>query len=214
MVYEYGPPSRSLEEVLAVVEDWLTRRYCLEYIPLHRRSARRSRRLRRIRAWSIATARMRDEFEVMRYETLPSIEHDTGYVFRSPATLAWILVNPSVGRIFSDILAGFDEDVLPVRANDLARLANVSTDMQALALIGDVTLRLKVLPARKVRSEELAALCDRWSLYENLIGGGNHRRPTVETLEREKAALALAVLGLIYTEGGDDALRAVASLLA
>jgi hypothetical protein len=213
MVYEYGPTSSSLEEVLLALEDWLTRRYRLEYVPAHRRSARQSRRLRRIRVWIMATARMIDEVYRVRQQTIPRIEHETGYAFRSPETLPWILINPSASRLFSGILAGFEEGALPVRANDLARLANTSTGIQALALIGDVTLRLKILPGRRVGSEELAALCDRWSLYENLIGGGNRRRPVGETLEREKAALAMAVLGLIYTEGGDDALRPLVPLL-
>jgi len=156
---------------------------------------------------------MIDEVCRMRQQTIPRIEHDTGYAFRSPETLPWILINSSASRLFSGILAGFEEGALPVKANDLARLANTSTGIQALALIGDVTLVLKILPGRRVVSEELAALCDRWSLCENLIGGGNRRRPTGETLEREKAALTLAVLGLIYTEGGDDALRPLVPLL-
>ncbi|MDD4568461.1 MAG: hypothetical protein PHU37_11215 [Methanoculleus chikugoensis] len=210
MAYEYGPLSRPLRETLAALQDGLMREYRREHLPAHRRSARRSRRLRRIRGWCRATGRLAEQAARVIERTLPRIERETGHAFRSPDGLARILMAPSTKRLFSDILAGFPEDALPIRANDLAMLANFADDSRALALIGDVTLRLKVLSGEGVAG--LAALSDRWALYESRIGAGH--APDGERLVREKETLARAVLGLIYVEGGVDALRAVVPLLA
>lgn len=210
MAYEYGPLSRPLRETLAALQDGLMREYRREHLPAHRRSARRSRRLRRIRGWCRATGRLAEQAARVTERTLPRIERETGHAFHGPDGLARILMAPSTKRLFSDILAGFPEDALPIRANDLAMLANFADDSRALALIGDVTLRLKVLSGEGVAG--LAALSDRWALYESRIGAGH--APDGERLVREKETLARAVLGLIYVEGGVDALRAVVPLLA
>ncbi|KLK88603.1 hypothetical protein SZ63_06270 [Methanoculleus sediminis] len=214
MAYEYGPLSRPLEETLAALQEGLMREYRLEYLPAPRRSARRSRRLRRIRGWCRATGRLAEQAAHVAQRTLPRIEQETGHTFRGPDGLARVLMAPSTKRLFSDILTGFPEDALPIRANDLAMLGNFADDAHALALIGDVTLRLKVLPGEGVGAAGLAALCDRWGLHESRIGPGPRRSPDGGNLEREKETLARAVLGLIYVEGGVGALRAVVSLLA
>ena len=212
MAYEYGPLSRPLRETLAALQDGLMREYRREYLPAHRRSARRSRRLRRIRGWCRATGRLAEQAARVTERTLPRIEQETGHAFRSPDGLARVLMAPSTKRLFSEILAGFPEDVLPLRANDLAMLGKFADDAHALALIGDVTLRLKVLSGEDAGAAGLAALSDRWALYESRIGAGH--APDGERLLREKETLARAVLGLIYVEGGVDALRAVVPLLA
>ncbi|BBL66940.1 hypothetical protein [Methanoculleus chikugoensis] len=212
MAYEYGPLSRPLKETLAALQEGLMREYRLEYLPTHRRSARRSRRLRRIRGWCRATGRLAEQAARVTERTLPRIERETGHAFRSPDGLARVLMAPSTKRLFSEILAGFPEDALPIRANDLSMLGNFADDAHALALIGDVTLRLKVLSGEGVAG--LAALSDRWDLHESRIGSGLRCPPDGENLEQEKETLARAVLGLIYVEGGTDALRAVVPLLA
>ena len=214
MAYEYGPLSRPLRETLAALQDGLMREYRREYLPAHRRSARRSRRLRRIRGWCRATGRLAEQAARVTERTLPRIEQETGHACRSPDGLARVLMAPSTKRLFSEILAGFPEDVLPLRANDLAMLGKFADDAHALALIGDVTLRLKVLSGEDAGAAGLAALSDRWGLFESRIGSGPRCPPDGENLEQEKETLARAVLGLIYVEGGTDALRAVVPLLA
>ncbi|MCT8335934.1 hypothetical protein FKB36_00070 [Methanoculleus sp. Afa-1] len=212
MAYEYGPLSRPLKETLAALQDGLMCEYRLEYLPAHRRSARRLRRLRRIRGWCRATGRLAEQAARVTERILPRIEQETGHAFHSPDGPIRILMAPSTKRLFSDILAGFPEDALPISANDLSMLGNFADDSHALALIGDVTLRLKVLPGRDAGTLDLAALSDRWGLHGNRIGAGH--APDGEGLVREKETLARAVLGLIYVEGGVDALRAVVPLLA
>jgi hypothetical protein len=207
MAYGYGPLSRPLGETLAALQEGLMQEYRLEFLPAHRRSARRARRLRRIRGWCRATGRLAEQAAFVAERTLPRIERETGHAFRGPDGLARVLMGPSTKRLFSEILAGFPEDALPIHAGDLAILGSFADDSHALALIGDVTLRLKVLPGEEVAG--LAALCDRWSLHESRIGSGFRRSPD----EQEKETLARAVLGLIYVEGGADALRAVVPLL-
>jgi hypothetical protein len=107
-------------------------------------------------------------------------------------------MDPSTKRLFAGILAGFPEEALPVPARDLACLAAFSDDARALTLIGDVTLRLRGFSG----PETLAALADRWELHESPVG-----RPAGSIPHREKEALARAVLGLIYVQGGADALE-------
>lgn len=210
MAYDYGSLSRPLKETFAALQDGLMREYRREHLPAHRRSARRSRRLRRIRGWSRATGRLAEQAACVAEHTLPRIEQETGHAFHSPDGPIRVLMAPSTKRLFLDILAGFPEEALPIRANDLATLGNFADDSHALALIGDVTLRLKVLPGKGVAG--FAALSDRWGLHESRIGAGH--APDGERLVREKETLARAVLGLIYVEGGIDALRAVVPLLA
>jgi len=212
MAYGYGPLSRPLEETLAALQEGLMREYRSEFLPAHRRSARRSRRLRRIRGWCRATGRLAEQAALVAEQTLPRIEQETGHAFRGPDGLAWVLMAPSAKRLFLEILAGFPEDPLPIRAGDLAMLGSFADDSHALALIGDVTLRLKVLPGEDVGTASLAALCDRWGLHESRIG--LRRSPDGGNPGQEKETLARAVLGLIYVEGGVDALRAVVPLLA
>lgn len=213
MAYEYGPLSRPLEETLAILQAGLMREYRSEYLPAHRRSARRSRRLRRIRGWCRATGRLAEQAALVARQTLPRIEQDTGHIFRSPDGLARILMTPSTKRLFLEILTGFPEDALPVRANDLALLGRFSEDTWAVAIVGDVTLQLKIPSGLHGEKVDLVALCDRWGLHESLIGNGVRHPPDGGTLVVEKETLARAVLGLIYIEGGADALGRAASLL-
>ena len=214
MAYDYGPPARPIEETLAAIQAGLAREYRAEYLPAHRRSPRRTRRLRRIRGWSRETGRLISGAGRVVRETLPRIERDTGHTFPGPDGLLRVLMDPSTKRLFFGILAGFPEEALPVPAHDLARLGAFPDDARALALIGDVTLRLKVLSGPEAEVRDLAALSDRWDLHESLIGLLCRRRPAGETLLREKETLARAVLGLIYVEGGADALRRAVPLLA
>jgi|GEM_PF-541639 len=214
MAYEYGPLSRPLEETLAVLQEGLMREYRSEYLPAHRRSARRSRRVRRIRGWCRATGRLAEQAALVARQTLPRIEQDTGHIFRSPDGLARILMVSSAKRLFLEILAGFPEDTLPIRASDLAVLGNFTDDSHALALIGDVTLQLKVPSGLHGEKAGFAALCDRWGLQESQIGSGFRCSAEGEILTQEKEILARAVLGLIYIEGGADALGRAAPHLA
>jgi len=211
MAFEYGPLSRPLEEVLAALQGGLMREYRREYLPSHRRSARQSRRLRRIRWWNREVGRLASAIVRVGRETIPRIERDTGHTFHSPEGPVRVLMAPSTKDLFLAILAGFPEDALPIPANDLATLGNFADDFHALALIGDVTLRLKVLPGKGTGAVDLGALSDRWGLHESRIGSWHI--PDGERLEQEKETLVRAVLGLIYVEGGVDALRAAVSLI-
>jgi hypothetical protein len=211
MAYDYGSLSRPLKETFAALQDGLMREYRREHLPAHRRSARRSRRLRRIRGWSRATGRLAEQAACVAEHTLPRIEQETGHAFHSPDGPIRVLMAPSTKRLFLDILAGFPEEALPIRANDLATLGNFADDFHALALIGDVTLRLKVLPEKGTATVDFGALSDRWGLHESRIG--SRQIPDGEQLDQEKEALARAVLGLIYVEGGIDALRELVPLL-
>ena len=214
MAYEHGPPACPIEETLAALRDGLMREYRSERLPAHRRSPRRTRRLRRIRGWSREAGRLISGIDRVVHETLPRIERDTGHTFRGPEGLVRVLMDPSTKRLFAGILAGFPENELPVPAGDLARLGTFADDARALAIIGDVTLRLKILPAVQGEDLRFASLCDRWDLYENRIGLECRPRPAGEALLREKELLARAVLGLIYIEGGTGALGRAAALLA
>ncbi len=214
MAYGSGPLSCPIEETLTAIRDGLMHEYQAKYLPAHRRSPRGTRRLRRIRGWSRETGRLISWIDRVVHQTLPRIERDTGHTFRSPDGLVRVLMDPSTKRLFSGVLAGFPEQALPVPAKDLALLGNFSDDARALGLIGDVTLRLKVLPGVHVRAADLAALSDRWELYESRIGLACRRCPAGEILVREKEVLAGAVLGLLYVEGDTAALRAAVPLLA
>ena len=198
MAYDYGPPARPIEETLAAIQAGLAREYRAEYLPAHRRSPRRTRRLRRIRGWSRETGRLISGAGRVVRETLPRIERDTAHTFPGPDGLLRVLMDPSTKRLFAGVLAGFPEEALPVPARDLACLAAFSDDARALALIGDVTLRLRGFSGPEI----LAALSDRWELHESPVG-----RPAGKTLSSEKEALARAVLGLIYVQGGAGALE-------
>ena len=213
MAYDCGPLDRSIEETLAALRDGLAREYRLERRPIYRCSPRKARRLRRIGGWRRAADRLIFEAGRVARETLPRIERDTAHTFPGPDGLLRVLMDPSTKRLFFGLLAGFPEEALPVPAHDLARLGAFSDDARALALIGDVTLRLKVLSGPEAEVRDLAALSDRWDLHESLIGLLCRRRPAGETLLREKETLARAVLGLIYVEGGADALRRAVPLL-
>ena len=214
MPYEYGPPSCPIKETLMAIQEWLMREYRAGYLPAHRRSPRRTRRLRRLKGWSRETGRLVSQVNRVVQEPLPRIEQDTGYTFPDPDRLIRILMDDSTKRLFFGILTEFPEDALPVPAKDLGMLGKFPDDALALALIGDVTLRLKVLPGPYAEVPGLAALCDRWRLYESLIDLECRHHPAGEILVREKETLAGAVLGLLYVEGGTDALRAAVPLLA
>ncbi len=209
MAYEYGQPARPIAETLAAVEAGLLREYRSRRRPAHRLSPRKARRLRRIRGWARETGRLASGVGRLMHEVLPRIERDTGHTFAGSDDLARIMMDPSTKRLFSGILAGFPEEALPIPEKDLICLDG--GDARALALIGDVTLRLKVLAGPKLDS--LAVLADRWSLYENRIGFSCRQRPLGDILLWEKETLARAVLGLICVEGGADTLRLTLPLL-
>lgn len=212
MAYEYGSPSRPIREILTVLRDDLARTYREEYLPAHRRSPRKSRRLRRIRGWSRHLSRLVADIDRVMDVVLPRIERETGHTFRDHDGIVRVLMSPSTERLFLGILGDIPEDALNVPARDLAILAHSLKDARALAIIGDVTLQLKVMHGE--HPMKFASLADRWGLHENRIGLSSHYRPTGETLMQEKEALARATLGLIYIEGGADALRAAVPLLS
>lgn len=197
MAYEYGTPSRPLEVALTALREGLMHAYRAEHLPAHRRSPRRARRLRRIRGWHRKVGRLLAQADRMVHETLPRIERDTGYTFGAPDGLIRVLMDRSTARLFTGILAGFSEEALPVPARDLALLGSASDDARVLALIGEVTLEVKGLPA----GADLASLSDRWDLSRIALSCRG------DLTAREKETLALAVLGLIYVGGGTDALR-------
>lgn len=214
MTYEYGPPSCPIEETLMAIQEGLMREYRAELLPAHRRSSRRTRRLRRLKGWNREIGRLLSEIGRVKQEILPRIERDVGYTFPDQDRFIRILMDSSIKRLFLGIFAEFPEDVLPVPAKDLAMLGRFPDDARALALIGDVTLRLKILPGPHAEVSGLAPLSDRWGLHESLVGLECRHRPVGRALEREKEILAGAVLGLLYVEGGIDALRAAVPLLA
>ena len=145
--------------------------------------------------------------------TLPRIERDVGYVFENPDSLYRILKDGSTRRLFFVLLEEFPEEILPVPAKDIDILGRFPDDAQVLALIGDVTLRLKVLSGSHAGVPGLVPLSDRWRLHEHKLGLLCRHHPTGRALEREKETLAGAVLGLLYVEGGIDPLRAAVPLL-
>jgi len=197
MAYEYGTPSRPLEATLAALREGLIHAYRAEHLPAHRRSPRRTRRLRRIRGWYRGVGSLLAQTDRVVHETLPRIERDTGYTFSAPDGLIRVLMDRSTARLFSGLLAGFPEDALPVPARDLALLGSASDDARVLALISEVTLEVKGLPA----GTDLVSLCDRWDLSRIALTCRS------DLTAREKETLVLAVLGLIYVGGGTGALR-------
>lgn len=203
MERSYGPPSPPVRETLILLRDALLCEYRAEYLPAHRRSPRRSRRLRRIRAWSRDLSCLVARVDRVTQQTLLRIEQETGHAFRDPDGLVRLMLSHSARRFFGRLSAG----ALPAPARDLAVLESAS-DAQALAIIGDVTLQVKTPPGTHLEPQDLVALCDQWGLYEDRIGLPVGQHP----LDEEKATLARAVLGLIYIEGGADALRAAVPL--
>ena len=141
-------------------------------------------------------------------EILPRIEQDTGYSFRDPDGLVRILLHPSTARLFLTIRAGFPDAALPIPADDLTLLAAFPDGAHAAAIVGDVTLQVKVLSGEQAPAAEFAALADRWGLSACRTGSPAGGGPA-----QEKETLARAVLGLLYVDGGTGALRAVAPLL-
>lgn len=209
MAYGYGPLRRPVGEILAALHHGLMRAYRAEYLPAHRRSPWKTRRLRRIRGWSREINRLLVQADRALRETLPRIERDAGHTFRDPDSLLRVLIDGSTKRLFSEIRAGFPEPALPVPAWDLEMLANLPDGAHAAAIIGDVTLQVKVFAGLHVEAAGLAALADRWGLPGSRIGS-----PGGESSVQEKEFLARTVLGLLYVDGGTGALRAVVPLLA
>jgi hypothetical protein len=208
MAYGNGPLRRPVGETLAALHRGLARAYRAEYLPAHRRSPRRARRLRRIRGWSREVGHLLGQADRALRETLPRIERDAEHTLRDPDDLLRVLVDASTTRLFSAIRAGFPDAVLPVPAWDLEMLANLPDGAHAAAIIGDVTLQVKVFAGLRAGEAGLAALADRWGLPGSRIGS-----PAGRISVQEKELLARAVLGLLYVDGGTDALRAVVPLL-
>jgi hypothetical protein len=208
MAYGYGPLRRPVGETLAAIQAGLVRGYRAEYRPAHRRSSFTTRRLRRIRGWSREIGRLASQADRVVREILPRIEQDTGYSFRDPDGLVRILLHPSTARLFLTIRAGFPDAALPIPADDLTLLAAFPDGAHAAAIVGDVTLQVKVLSGEQAPAAEFAALADRWGLSACRTGSPAGGGPA-----QEKETLARAVLGLLYVDGGTGALRAVAPLL-
>jgi hypothetical protein len=161
---------------------------------------------------------------------IPRIEADVGITIRDPNLILRVLTDSSVKRLYMSILTEFPEEKLPVPIQDLFTLYTIPDDANSLALIGDVTMRLKVLPGlgkgrtgsaehtptadeRSPGAADVAALCDRWGLSEHIIGIFRRCPPAEKDVQQEKWILACAALGALYRDGGLEALRQVAPLL-
>lgn len=220
----------AVNDTLTAIREGLVHRYTAWYLPGCRRTKRRTRRLRRIKAWIREIDHLQSQIENVNRRIIPAIETDLGYTFKDTNPLIRILVDTTTKRLFLGILNTLPEADLPVPARDIFMLAKMPGDASALALIGDVTLRLRVVPGAikgaftspgesdtrldaSALFESHLALCDHWKLFENAIGLGYRPRPTGEERARERATLVQAVFGALYLEGGRDALEAAVPLL-
>ncbi len=220
----------AIEDTLTAIREGLMHRYTAWYLPGCRRTERRTRRLRRIKAWIREVDHLQLQVKNVNQRMIPAIEADLGYTFKDTSPLIRILMDTTTSRLFLGILNTLPEADLPVPARDIFMLAKMPGDASALALIGDVTLRLRVMPAARSGAasspgdsgarpdasmlfESHITLCDRWELLENTIAL-RHRSPlTGEKRAQEKVTLVRAVFGALYLEGGCDALAAAAPLL-
>lgn len=212
----------AIEETLTRLREGLLQEYAARRVPRHRRSERRSRNLCTIRRWIAGIDSLLAQIDKVNRDVIPAIETDLGITIRDPDLIARVLADASIQPLFLDILTELPEEDLPVPAKDLATLCTMPDNADALALIGDVTLRLKVLPAcdesstrptEPITAADVAALCDRWRLAEHVIGPRSSPPPGDGAGQRKKWILASAVLGVLYREGGANALRRAAGLM-
>ncbi|MDN7025937.1 hypothetical protein FGU65_13765 [Methanoculleus sp. FWC-SCC1] len=212
----------AIEKTLTELREGLMQEYAARRVPRHRRSERRSRNLCTIQRWIAGIDSLLAQINEVNREVIPAIETDLGITIHDPDLITRVLADSSIQPLFRDILAKLPEEDLPVPANDLYTLYTMPDNADALALIGDVTMRLKVLPEcdeksthpmEPVTAANVAALCDRWRLAEHVIGFHCGPPPGDETGQQKKWILASAVLGVLYREGGADTLRRAAGLL-
>ncbi len=220
----------AIEETLIRLREGLIREYVARYAPRHRRSEMRTRNLAKIQRWIAGLDNLLAQIAEVNRTVIPTIEADVGITLRDPNLILRVLMDSSVKGLFLRILTEFPEEELPVPPKDLYTLYTMPDDADALALIGDVTMRLKVLPGlekgrtnsaeyistaddRSLSAADVAALCDRWGLSEHVIGICRRCPPAEKDVQQEKWILASAVLGVLYRDGGLEALRQVAPLL-
>lgn len=188
-----------------------------------------TRTINKMNKWIEDLVKIRNGISNIFSSLLPNLERKLGTIPEPDLVLA-ALFQPSVKNLFGELKTYYaDIDNPPVSEDHLSDLSELCEVGKTLALVGDAALALAVLPyiweseiakvgqltdkrAVYVSNDHLAAVCDRWGLYDARI----HFDPTTPTkkeMNHIKGTLVESIFGILYLYGNLKAVHKAIPLL-
>lgn len=215
-----------LERKLLILKRWLDEE--------SRRRDASAGELKRIGVWRAGIIGILDGIGMIKRVVKPLLERDLGVRLRRTEHLFIALFQPSTKNLFMELkLYAERREGAPLKAEEIGSLADLPEMARTFAWIGDAALNLAVLSElwadgrgrvgelterRKsyVQNTNLAQLADRWRLFEHRI----HLEPVQgssstgsESVVRIKGSLTESVVGVLYLQGGLNAISRVLPLI-
>ena len=185
----------------------------------HETPTQNTRTLNKLARWKHDLNAILDSLHRISNELLPQLSDLLGPESVDNEVLQVAMFQSSTKNLFLEIEIHFGESLGGrLDRNALRTLGALGELAKVLALIGDAAISMAVLHrlwevaaeevgeltqrrARIVSNENMAALCDRWGLYERRI----HFDPPVSErseMEHVKGTLVEAIYGMVYLKGG------------
>lgn len=168
-----------------------------------------------------------DKMDRIQTELIPKLKDIFKLEFRMPELVMLSLCRPSLRNIYEEMEQHFKyQRNNPLKIDEYADLASSGDAANVLALIGDSVLDLSVVQilwdsslstvgqltkkrAGIVANDNLARICDEWSLYNYRmirLHDPSEKNAKPKTIQHEKGTLVEALYGVIYLEYGFEEL--------
>ena len=188
-----------------------------------------TRTISKLNKWIDDLVKIRNGISNISSSLLPDLGRKLG-IIPEPDMLLAALFQPSVRSLFIELKTYYANHTdPPVSEDHMADLVELCEVGQTLALVGDAALDLAVLPyiweneiaqvgtlsskrAEYVSNDHLAAVCDRWGLYDSRIHF-DPSTPTKKEMNHVKGTLVESIFGILYLYGGLDAVHRAIPLL-
>jgi ribonuclease-3 len=187
----------------------------------NRTPSNKSRLLTKIGRWKEQIEQIREGIEYVNHDLASKLETILGLKITNPELLQVALFQPSTKNLFLELETHYEnENESPLGDHGFADLIALGEIAMVMALLGDATIAMGVLyqlwrpepsdvgyltkeKSEIVSNENMAALCDRWGLYEHRIHLDSEV-PSMVEIEHDKGTLVEAIYGIIQMEYGFD----------
>ena len=181
-----------------------------------------SRKWAKVVRWLAQVTDVLKKLEYIEKILIPKIMDAFHYEFESPDLVKVIFFQPSIKKLFDELVIHFNANEIKVGA-DFEVLCNIGEAAKVMALLGDSTLGLAAVQAyweakisrvgnisqkraALVSNENLARTCERLDLYDYRIHDTFDQEPqNEEKIAHVKGTLIEGIYGIIYAEKGIDA---------
>ncbi len=176
-----------------------------------------TRLLNKLEKWLHDIEYIQDSFRRIEEQLIPFLQEVLNVRFQNNELFLVAMFQPSTKNIFLELETHYrNSGDDPLGQDGFAKMINLSEMAKVLALVGDAVISSAVLKhlwkphlgdagkitlrkAEIVSNENMAKLCDKWSLYDYRIHF-DPDTPSKSEINHDKGTLVEAIYGIIYIE--------------